>query len=377
MICCDNTKNDDNDCSFESATNEDVDEAASSTDVKYLKILLRQKDRMIDSLEDKILILKNQVSLLEKMSIINNMATPTSSNENLKLNKKEICSKQTLPDAEKTKLNIIKSPVRQNNLQDKKQLQQKTIINKPEISTQTKIDLIKTTKKPKTIKYGTGIACPTLGAFMPLSHVHVSKIGLEFSDEDVIKYIKSKINIEVKCEELQVKSKTLSSGEAYKIKESSEVFVIREAIGEITRIGKTLEQHMEQNTKQEVREACGRLSRQVEIINRRIVQNWLEEHRYERVEKMLIDADTQTENKVEPENRKIRIEKMGGIHREPTDPKLERGIQKIHAERYPELISDSKFDIVERRIYTRTGNTEKETRKRIIKASITGTENDL
>ncbi|CAH0558636.1 unnamed protein product [Brassicogethes aeneus] len=129
---------------------------------------------------------------------------------------------------------------------------------------------------------------------------------------------------------------------------------------------------------------------------------------------MLIDADTQTENKVEPENGKIRIEKIDSweaftevtdqmweeyqysnteikignpletedtitkvVMIEPTDPKLERGIQKIYAERYPELISDSKSDIVEQRIYTRTGNTEKETRKKIIKASITGTENDL
>ncbi|CAH0561754.1 unnamed protein product [Brassicogethes aeneus] len=97
----------------------------------------------------------------------------------------------------------------------------------------------------------------------------------------------------VRCNSLNADKKrknmdtSFSSIEAYKIKESSEVFVLREALGEITRLGKTLEQHMEQNTIWEVREVCVRLSRKVEIINRRIVQSWLEDHRYERVEKII------------------------------------------------------------------------------------------
>ncbi|CAH0563000.1 unnamed protein product [Brassicogethes aeneus] len=224
----------------------------------------------------------------------------------------------------------------------------------------------------------------------------------------------------VRCNSLNTDKKrkntdtSFSSVEAYKIKESSEVFVIIEALGEITRIGKTLEQHMEQNTKREVREACVRLSRQVEIINRRIVQNWLENHRFERVEKMLIDVDTQTENKVESEKEKISIEKIDSfddyaavteekwkdysysqtsvmvgnpvatkdsttkvVFVEKSDPNMDKGIQKLFKERCPELLSENKFDVVEQRIYTRTGGTEKESRKKIIKAWHNGTEEDL
>ncbi|CAH0563101.1 unnamed protein product [Brassicogethes aeneus] len=118
----------------------------------------------------------------------------------------------------------------------------------------------------------------------------------------------------VRCNSLNANKKrknidtSFGSNEGYKIKESSEVFVLREALGEITRLGKTLSEHMKQNTKRKVRDVSVRLNRQVEIINRRIVQSWLENHRYERYEKMMIDADIQIENMDEQENGKIMIE---------------------------------------------------------------------
>ncbi|CAH0563102.1 unnamed protein product [Brassicogethes aeneus] len=56
---------------------------------------------------------------------------------------------------------------------------------------------------------------------------------------------------------------------------------------------------------------------------------------------------------------------------------MERGIQRLFKERCPELMSENQFDVVEQRIYTRTGGTEKESRKKIIKAWHNGTEEDL
>ncbi|KAL3278191.1 hypothetical protein HHI36_013530 [Cryptolaemus montrouzieri] len=44
-------------------------------------------------------------------------------------------------------------------------------------------------------------------AYEPYSHIHLSKVGLENKQQDILEFVRSKIpNISVKCEELKVKS---------------------------------------------------------------------------------------------------------------------------------------------------------------------------
>ncbi|CAH0562982.1 unnamed protein product [Brassicogethes aeneus] len=74
--CCE----DDLESSFESAINEEG--SSNITTVKYFKDILKQKDIIIDNLEDKISILKQQIALLTKL---NNIDTASSSEKTFNL----------------------------------------------------------------------------------------------------------------------------------------------------------------------------------------------------------------------------------------------------------------------------------------------------
>lgn len=80
----------------------------------------------------------------------------------------------------------------------------------------------------------------------------------------------------------------------YKRKERSEAYVLREALEAIFRISEEIHKNMEQNTKRELKELDTRLIRQVKVLNRDIIQGFLEEHRWEQ-NKMTHDAAEQTD----------------------------------------------------------------------------------
>ncbi|CAH0562915.1 unnamed protein product [Brassicogethes aeneus] len=83
----------------------------------------------------------------------------------------------------------------------------------------------------------------------------------------------------------------------YNTKESSEAFVLMEAIEVISKLSKTLCKQVEQNTKREIKEIVPKLEHQVALMNRLSIQSWLEKHRYEGIPKMLFDGETQTEER--------------------------------------------------------------------------------
>lgn len=63
------------------------------------------------------------------------------------------------------------------------------------------------------LKYGTGSASDELGAFKPASCIHISRIDLAYSREDVMKYVTSKMGpiVKLECEELPVRSQRYHS----------------------------------------------------------------------------------------------------------------------------------------------------------------------
>lgn len=85
--------------------------------------------------------------------------------------------------------------------------------------------------------------------------------------------------------------------EAYKKKECSEVFILNEAIEQITRLVGKLGKKIERNTQREIKEIADQLSIQIKSLNKDIVINWLENNKYEKTEKMVYDADVQTDTK--------------------------------------------------------------------------------
>lgn len=80
-------------------------------------------------------------------------------------------------------------------------------------------------------------------------------------------------------------------------KECPEVFVLKEELNQIVRLVKELEKKTGEmyNPKKELVNLVSKLSRSVQVLNRTSILTWLENHRYEPVEKMTIDADVQTD----------------------------------------------------------------------------------
>ncbi|ENN74968.1 hypothetical protein YQE_08464, partial [Dendroctonus ponderosae] len=81
-------------------------------------------------------------------------------------------------------------------------------------------------------------------------------------------------------------------GQIYKKRESPEYFTLVERREIITKLANDL-----QNTKREVKEIARRLKRQINVINQSYITQWLNQFKYEKIDKMTIDMDTQTSPK--------------------------------------------------------------------------------
>ncbi|CAH0558572.1 unnamed protein product [Brassicogethes aeneus] len=193
------------------------------------------------------------------------------------------------------------------------------------------------------------------------------------------------------------------------------------------------------NTKTEIKDIVSKLKRRTDNLSRNTIKEWLEQHMHEPVPIPTYEGDTQTEEDQsqsvqratkptrefgtqtdhegtmeEPDVGRINLDELNTfedfararesgwkkynfekskiivgnplgtddcttkvVFLEPSDPNMERGIQMVFKERFPELAGDKKYEVIEQRIYTRTGSTEKETKKKIIKASNNRSEEDL
>ncbi|XP_066246441.1 uncharacterized protein PF3D7_1120000-like [Euwallacea similis] len=83
---------------------------------------------------------------------------------------------------------------------------------------------------------------------------------------------------------------------AYKKKENIDAFILTEALEATKKLVNELERYIEQNTKREIKVITSKLKAQMMAINSRNVQQWIEENKYDKCEKMVFDADTMTES---------------------------------------------------------------------------------
>lgn len=199
--------------------------------------------------------------------------------------------------------------------------------------------------------------------------------------------------------------------EVYKKKECTEVFVLNQTIEAITKISKKMDKCVEQNTRRELKELIVKLARQVEVLNRNIIQGWIKNHEFERDPSLYIDTETQTPEDgsvltiEEADNYNSIIDKMdrewdrsvftnteiktgnplkiNEVHTKVliTETKrnvVERGIERAFIERFPELSSAAGNIVVLEQLSkiksTNEGNT---VRKKIIKAQWDGREEEL
>ncbi|XP_071056461.1 uncharacterized protein [Onthophagus taurus] len=209
----------------------------------------------------------------------------------------------------------------------------------------------------------------------------------------------------------------------YKKIEISEVFVLKESIEAITKLTNGLSEKIEQNTSRIIKDLIGRLQKQVDAINKRTIQEWIENHKYAEVEKMMHDSDIQTdppkmvdmgtqtrevgtveefsitdkysdwrlvadrswtedvykntENKEgNPNNTEDSTIKVMLV--EPGDPAMEKGIQKLLKDRFPEL-AHVKDDIgfVEQTYRFGTKDNLRTGSRKIFKIVYDGSEEDL
>ncbi|KAH1020868.1 hypothetical protein HUJ04_010460 [Dendroctonus ponderosae] len=82
----------------------------------------------------------------------------------------------------------------------------------------------------------------------------------------------------------------------YKRKESPEAFVLVETLEAITKLGRELATRIEQNTKREIKDISLKMGKQLDTLERDLIKKWLEDHRYEGVDRMMIDVDIQTDS---------------------------------------------------------------------------------
>lgn len=87
----------------------------------------------------------------------------------------------------------------------------------------------------------------------------------------------------------------------YKRKQDPAAFTLMEALDMITKYTRILDKLVGENpnTKKEIKETVSHLRKNAEVIGRITVQEWLEEHKWERIEKQIFDVDVQTDAVVE------------------------------------------------------------------------------
>lgn len=112
-------------------------------------------------------------------------------------------------------INVNKKEIRKNRLEPSNQLNnsKRGEFKSPKESSSRirdqndiNVSTLKQNKKTSSI-YGSMTESSRLKAYMPLSHIHISKVRLENDAQDIIEYVKNKIpNTDVECEEVKVKS---------------------------------------------------------------------------------------------------------------------------------------------------------------------------
>lgn len=221
-------------------------------------------------------------------------------------------------------------------------------------------------------------------------------------------------------------------GTPYKKRESPEVFVLQETIKKVKELAESLfimANDMHPNTKKEIKNQTSVLVSQIKNFDQRIIREWLEERRYENIEKISIDKDIQTSpkklqmetndmetqtpiwmgqeeenlakieeitdlngfireekkkwpetmfrnttvevgNPIETQNETVKV-----VFVEPADQRMEKSIQKLYKERYPELISgNDRYEIYEQSIKIRGETNKTNINRKIIKAMMDGTD---
>lgn len=214
----------------------------------------------------------------------------------------------------------------------------------------------------------------------------------------------------------------------YNRTECSVAFVLSEAIEMTCKLAEDLNKQIgaHSNTQKNIKETAAKIVRNSEVFQRLSVKAWLEDHRYEPIEKMCIEMDTQTAEKSTsdvgtqtdpwlPDNDLLTtlgeictlgdfslVEtklwddtlyknteiKVGNpidtpdstakvVMVEPKDPDMTKSIQKIYKDKFPDLSKiTGKFEIMEQltRLKSRKGKISS---RKIVKISHDGTRIDI
>lgn len=223
----------------------------------------------------------------------------------------------------------------------------------------------------------------------------------------------------------------IDNDDPYKKKESPEAFTLMEAISMNASLGKQLELAIKEtpNTVKKIKELYEKIKKNNSLFERKMIVQWIEAHRFEKIDKILIETESQTEQKnvtakdtcdqatqtddtIYPKNTTLtNIPEITNIKDftyyatlrweentyknskiiignpltsgcyspkvvfiEPNDKDMSLSIQKLFRDKYPELIeAPGEFEVLEQT--TKIGNTTYH--KRILKVQIDGTHEDL
>ncbi|XP_066258253.1 uncharacterized protein [Euwallacea similis] len=217
--------------------------------------------------------------------------------------------------------------------------------------------------------------------------------------------------------------------DVYKTKESTEEYILTEAVDRIKKLIEELDGKIEKNTQRDIKEITKNLKKQRDILNRDIIVNWLEKHRYERAERMYYVGDVQTEegwgkeirdqgSQTEIEGEVLGCSEMEGINDygdfkrvaenkwnnsayvkteikignsletgnnsvkvvlvKLGDKGMEKGVQAGYRIRFSELEECGEgFEVLEQTVKIKTGTGQKQKGQNVVKITLTGKEEDL
>lgn len=215
----------------------------------------------------------------------------------------------------------------------------------------------------------------------------------------------------------------------YKKRESPEAFTIIESLNIMARHYKELEKMIEEhpNTKKEIKELSQKMKRNIDVFNRVSIKNWLEKNRWEPIEKQTYDVDIQTEKRtaeigcqtmpwsMDTNNKVSTLEDINSIETwnlvegrewnkelftnteicignpldtedavvktviiEPNDLNMEKSIQKLYCNKYPEIKNlKGDFEVIEQTIRIRTKDPHEIINRKIVKLTYDGTDSNI
>lgn len=219
-----------------------------------------------------------------------------------------------------------------------------------------------------------------------------------------------------------------STLDALNLVESPEAFTLVETIGELTKQMTQLEKIIQNNnnTKREIKEIAEKMKRQVDIFGRKMIKEWLQKHKYEIPKIPTYDVDIQTNIKPEtcsqstqtswiadgeivdpttyneyedlkrckvkkwPEKVFCNTEIIVGnpldakdmytkiVIVEPDDKDMQKSIQKLYKDRFPELLeTQEEFEVIQYSTKVSIKGQTEIKEKKIIKITYTGTGEDI